>query len=227
LRNSASLFVSFLKEQLDGAGIELPKLYEMIESQAPNGCYTEAWKQRAHWVGTQVTKETVESLANAERFLHTHRPVRKRHGKLLEEGASGFLEKKLADGAVKESLAGTSELDWSSLNKVFSEKRDESVSFGSKQWASVYLASTPHQAAAMGLEFPGVNEVIFSIMPLYFLTVLMLMMICICLHLLIFVAPRKKALNVTSPFLDRLLAVRHLKKACVIFPFCLFLFASC
>ncbi|KAF8116177.1 hypothetical protein N665_0020s0036 [Sinapis alba] len=148
-----------LLEQLDGAGIELPKLYEMIESQAPNGCYTEAWKKRAHWVGTQVTKETGESLANAESFLLTHRPVRKRHGKLLEEGASGFLEKKFADDAVKECLTGTSELDWSSLNKVFSEKRDEAISFGSKHWASVYLASTPQQAAAMGLEFPGVNEV--------------------------------------------------------------------
>lgn len=107
----------------------------------------------------------------------------RRHGKLLEEGASGFLEKKFADGDVKESLAGTSELEWSSLNKVFSEKRDESISFGSKHWASVYLASTPHQAAAMGLEFPGVNEVKFIIMPLYFLIALMLMMICVCLHL--------------------------------------------
>ncbi|WZZ56869.1 hypothetical protein YC2023_056976 [Brassica napus] len=166
-----------LLEQLDGAGIELPKLYEMIESQAPNGCYTEAWKKRAHWVGTQVTKETGESLAKAESFLLTHRPVRKRHGKLLEEGASGFLEKKFADDAVKECLTGTSELDWSSLNKVFSEKRDEAISFGSKHWASVYLASTPQQAAAMGLEFPGVNEVKFSSMPLFFLIALMLMMI--------------------------------------------------
>lgn len=71
------LLLSLLKEQLDGAGIQLPELYKMIESQAPSGCYTEAWKQRAHWIGTQVTKETVESVANAERFLHTHRPVRK------------------------------------------------------------------------------------------------------------------------------------------------------
>lgn len=31
--------------------------------------------------------------------------------------------------------------------------------FGSKNWASVYLASTPQQAAEMGLEFPGVDEV--------------------------------------------------------------------
>lgn len=84
------------------------------------------------------------------------------HGKLFQEGASG------------------------SLNKVFPEKRDESISFGSKHWASVYLASTPQQAAAMGLEFPGVNEVKFSIMPLFFVIVLMLMMICVYLHLLNF-----------------------------------------
>lgn len=103
----------------------------------------------------------------------------RRHGKLLEEGASGFLEKKFADDAVKECLTGTSELDWSSLNKVFSEKRDEAISFGSKHWASVYLASTPQQAAAMGLEFPGVNEVKFSSMTLFFLIALMLMMICV------------------------------------------------
>ncbi|KAL0654376.1 hypothetical protein Bca4012_097067 [Brassica carinata] len=148
-----------LLEQLDGAGVELLKLYKMIESQVPSRLYTEAWKKRAHWVGTQVTEETVESLANAESFLQTHRPVRKRHGELLEEGASGFLEKKFADDGVKESLAGPSELDWSSLNKVFTEKKDEAVSFGSKNWASVYSASTPQQAAAMGFEFPGVNEV--------------------------------------------------------------------
>ena len=49
----------------------------MIESQVPSRLYTEAWKKRAHWVGTQVTEETVESLANAESFLQTHRPVRK------------------------------------------------------------------------------------------------------------------------------------------------------
>lgn len=83
----------------------------------------------------------------------------------MEEGASGFLEKKLADGAVKESLLGTSEFNWSSLNKVFSDPSDKSISFGSKHWASVYLASTPQQAAAMGLEFSGVNEVKLSTMP--------------------------------------------------------------
>lgn len=70
-------FFSFSKEQLDGAGVELPKLHKMIESQVPKGCYSESSKRRDHWVGTQATKETVESLANEETFLHTHRPVQK------------------------------------------------------------------------------------------------------------------------------------------------------
>ncbi|RVW30985.1 Protein chromatin remodeling 20 [Vitis vinifera] len=67
--------VTHKKEQLDGAGIELPSLYKWIESQAPNGCCTEAWKQR---------------------------PVRRRHGKLLEEGASGYLANKLASDGNRE-----------------------------------------------------------------------------------------------------------------------------
>lgn len=72
-----SLHLSSEQEQLDGAGIELPSLYKWIESQAPNGCCTEAWKRRAHWVGSQVTSETAESLADAEKHLQTQRPVRR------------------------------------------------------------------------------------------------------------------------------------------------------
>lgn len=63
------------QEQLDGAGIELPSIYKWIESQVPNGCSTEAWKRRAHWVGSQVTGELAESLADAEKHLQTQRPV--------------------------------------------------------------------------------------------------------------------------------------------------------
>ncbi|XP_021898136.1 protein CHROMATIN REMODELING 20-like [Carica papaya] len=149
-----------LSEQLDGAGIELPSLYKLIEGQAPNGCCTEAWRKRAHWVGSQVSNETIESIAEAEKYLQTHRPVRRRHGKLLEEGASGFLQKKLADDGRNEAPAGDSVIDWSSLNKIFSDNVAElPVSFGSKCWAEVYLASTPQQAAIMGLKFPGVDEV--------------------------------------------------------------------
>ncbi|XP_011038466.1 PREDICTED: protein CHROMATIN REMODELING 20-like isoform X2 [Populus euphratica] len=148
-----------LLEQLDGTGIELPSLYKWIESQAPNSCCTEAWKSRAHWVGTQVTKETTDTVADAEKYLQIHRPVRRRHGKLLEEGASGFLQKKLAmDGS--EAIAENGEVDWASMKKLFSTSSSEDVaSFGSKHWASVYLANTPQEAALMGLKFPGVNEV--------------------------------------------------------------------
>lgn len=80
-----------LLEQLDGAGVELPSLFKQIESQASYGCYTEAWKKRIHWVGSQVTGDLLASVSDAEKTLQTQRPVRRRHGKLLEEGASGYL----------------------------------------------------------------------------------------------------------------------------------------
>eukprot|EP00257_Ricinus_communis_P017978 XP_015576553.1 protein CHROMATIN REMODELING 20 isoform X1 [Ricinus communis] len=149
-----------LLEQLDGAGIELPSLYKWIERQAPNGCQTEAWKSRAHWVGSQVTSEITEAVADAEKYLQSHRPVRRRHGKLLEEGASGFLDKKLSIDGTKDNVAENGDIDWDSLNKLFSSGSCKDVaSFGSKHWASVYLANTPQEAAEMGLKFPGVDEV--------------------------------------------------------------------
>lgn len=149
-----------LLEQLDGAGIELPSLYRLIENQVPNGCCTEAWKRRAHWVGSQVTSEMRESIAGAEDFLQTERPVRRRHGKLLEEGASGFLQKKIANDGSENGGKEVSDINWNSVNKIFSgDVSEKCASFGSKHWASVYLASTPQQAAAMGLKFPGVDEV--------------------------------------------------------------------
>ncbi|KAL5566846.1 hypothetical protein UlMin_030010 [Ulmus minor] len=148
-----------LLEQLDGAGIELPSLYKWIESQAPNNCSTEAWRRRIHWVGSQATGDYTEAKAGAEEFLQTQRPVRRKHGKLLEEGASGFLQKKLAEDG-KEALTENPEVDWGSLHKLFSDNAsDDHASFSSKDWATVYLASTPQQAAEMGLKFPGVNEV--------------------------------------------------------------------
>lgn len=94
----------------------------------------------------------------------------RKHGKLLEDGASGFLQKKLSEEGSKDVV--TTEVDWCSLNKLFSDgATKDSASFGSKHWASVYLASTPHQAAEMGLEFPGVNEVtnLSFICPMEFL----------------------------------------------------------
>lgn len=149
-----------LLEQLDGAGIELPSLYRLIENQVPNGCCTEAWKKRAHWVGSQVTSEMRESIAGAEDFLQTERPVRRRHGKLLEEGASGYLQKKIANDGSENGGKEVSDINWNSVNKIFSgDVSEKCAAFGSKHWASVYLASTPQQAAAMGLKFPGVDEV--------------------------------------------------------------------
>ncbi|GAV83009.1 SNF2_N domain-containing protein/Helicase_C domain-containing protein [Cephalotus follicularis] len=149
-----------LLEQLDGAGIELPTLYKWIESQLPNGCSTEAWKSRTHWVGSQVSSEVTESIADAEKYLQTLRPLRRRHGKLLEEGASGFLQRRLAIEKSEEGIAVKADVDWSSFGKMFSDSvSEDDISHGSKPWASVYLASTPQQAALMGLQFPGVNEV--------------------------------------------------------------------
>ncbi|XP_044499237.1 protein CHROMATIN REMODELING 20-like isoform X2 [Mangifera indica] len=148
-----------LLEQLDGAGIELPSLYKWIENQAPNGCCTEAWKKRAHWVGSEVSGETNKLITDAEEYLQTQRPVRRRHGKLLEEGASGFLQKKLVSDDSKEAETEITDLDWNSVNKIFSGDVSEECKFGGKHWASVYFASTPQQAAAMGLKFPGVDEV--------------------------------------------------------------------
>lgn len=82
----------------------------------------------------------------------------RRHGKLLEEGASGFLQKKLFDEP-GEPVKEETKADWELFNKMFHDGGDANASFGGKKWASVYLASTPQQAAEMGLEFPGVNEV--------------------------------------------------------------------
>ncbi|KAJ8558565.1 hypothetical protein K7X08_035744 [Anisodus acutangulus] len=151
-----------LLEQLDGAGIELPSLYKWIESQAPHGCCTEAWKNRTQWVGSELTNDVTGAIADAEKYLQIHRPVRRRHGKVLEEGASGFLAKKLAGNDGSEAQGGSGDVDWGSFSRLCSDNSSSSmgtISYGSKDWASVYLASTPQQAAELGLNFPGVDEV--------------------------------------------------------------------
>ena len=85
----------------------------------------------------------------------------RRHGRLLEEGASGFLERTLSIKD-KDNLAVNSEKDWSKFDELIqSHGCSGSTSFGSKNWASVYLASTPQQAAELGLKLPGVDEVAF------------------------------------------------------------------
>ncbi|KAK6144897.1 hypothetical protein DH2020_021717 [Rehmannia glutinosa] len=120
---------------------------------------TEAWKKRTHWGGTQMSLDATESVACAEKYLEIHRPVRRRHGKILEEGASGFLGKKIA--TCEHIVANESvDVNWDSFSEMCSERSSlEDITFGSKQWASVYMASTPQQAAELGLKFPGVNEV--------------------------------------------------------------------
>jgi len=148
---------SILLEQLDAAGIELPRLYKSIESQVPNVCETEAWKSRTHWAGSQVPEEANRSIKNADEYLQSRRPVRRKHGRLLEEGASGFLTGKIPvedDDSVK-----CHEKSWSSFNELIKSKENAENTFGSSNWASVYLASTPQEAAALGLQFPGVDEV--------------------------------------------------------------------
>lgn len=149
-----------LLEQLDGAGIDLSSLYKWIERQAPNGCCTVAWKNRTHWAGTQMSVDARESVTEAEEFLQVHRPVRRRHGKILEEGASGFLGKKVEESENSVAVNDSTTVDWDSFSKMCSDKSSlEDITFGSKHWASVYLASTPQQAADLGLKFPGVDEV--------------------------------------------------------------------
>ncbi|XP_042036260.1 protein CHROMATIN REMODELING 20-like [Salvia splendens] len=149
-----------LLEQLDGAGIDLSSLYKWIERQAPNGCCTIAWKNRTHWAGTNLSSDALESVTKAEEFLQVHRPVRRRHGKVLEEGASGFLGKRVEKSESSETANDTTTVDWDSFSRMCSDKSSlENVSFGSEHWASVYLASTPQQAAELGLKFPGVDEV--------------------------------------------------------------------
>ncbi|EYU39522.1 hypothetical protein MIMGU_mgv1a008888mg [Erythranthe guttata] len=149
-----------LLEQLDGADIDLSSLYKWIERQAPNGCCTEAWKSRTHWVGTQMSVDATASVSQAEEYLQIHRPVRRRHGKVLEEGASGFLEKRAVASESSVAVNNSTNVDWDSFGKMCSDKSSvEDISFGSKHWASVYLASTPQQAAELGLKFPGVDEV--------------------------------------------------------------------
>lgn len=95
--------------------------------------------------------------------------LNRRHGKLLEEGASGYLERKLASDGNGEAVTEKPEVDWCSLSKCFSDNASQDCNlFGSEHWASVYLASTPQQAAMMGLKFPGVDEVIYMFNCVFF-----------------------------------------------------------
>jgi hypothetical protein len=98
----------------------------------------------------------------------------------LEEGASGFLQKKISPETLELGKKET-EGDWDVFNKIISDESGIDASFGSKTWASVYLASTPQQAALMGLEFPGVNEVAIYFRLFYCFNILYWIG-CICLR---------------------------------------------
>ena len=75
LKINSHLFA--MQEQLDAAGVELPRLYKSIESQVPDVCETEAWKRRAHWAGSQVPEEANLSIKKADEYLQSCRPARR------------------------------------------------------------------------------------------------------------------------------------------------------
>lgn len=76
---------------------------------------------------------------------------------MLEEGASGFLAGKVP--VEDDDNIQCHEKSWSSFNELIKSKESVKNTFGSSNWASVYLASTPQEAATLGLQFPGVDEV--------------------------------------------------------------------
>ncbi|MCO5556932.1 hypothetical protein L7F22_010487 [Adiantum nelumboides] len=145
-----------LQERLDDAGVELSSLFKWMEKQAPQCCSTEAWRKRTHWAGLHPSEEVSNTVQEAESQLERLWPVKRHRGKLLEEGASGYLEKKVLDAAGSKVQKGDG---WESLDSLLGDEgiKSESSTFGSKAWASVYLAATPEQAAHLGLA--GADEV--------------------------------------------------------------------
>ncbi|KAJ7294517.1 hypothetical protein O6H91_Y252000 [Diphasiastrum complanatum] len=157
---------ALLQERLEDAGISLPDIFKWIEKQASEGCTTEAWKKRVHWAGIQMPQDFVEALTKAEEDLDYQRPVQRRRGRLVEEGASGFLKRKVPtkDLQTAELAPDTdSGLDggWCVLDDVFTTNLNTGCRglTSSKEWVAVYAASTPEQAARMGLNLPGVDKV--------------------------------------------------------------------
>ncbi|XP_024539294.1 protein CHROMATIN REMODELING 20 isoform X1 [Selaginella moellendorffii] len=143
-----------LQDRLEDAGVSLPDLFKAIEKQAAEGCMTDTWRNRAHWAGTQAPEDFAEVLHSAEKDLDALRPVIRRRGKLVEEGASGFLERKVNDVDTVKGSTG-----WEAFDSAFQPKLSAVSLFESKKWAAVYSASTPEQAARLGLKFPGVDKV--------------------------------------------------------------------
>ncbi|GKA57480.1 hypothetical protein Tco_0756668, partial [Tanacetum coccineum] len=92
------------------------------------------------WILEQLDRAGIELpnfykwIENAEKYLQTHRPVRRHRGKLLEEGPSGFLGKRVAPEEVK---ATNHDVDWSSFNELCSAWATN-TSVGSKNEASTW-----------------------------------------------------------------------------------------
>lgn len=90
-----------------------------------------------------------------------------RLGKVREEGASGFLERKLAAELKDGGLSSTAKDElvdddgWSKVNDFLDDEETPKPGslMGTKKWAAVYLASTPEQAVQLGLALPGVDTV--------------------------------------------------------------------
>ncbi|KAL8517913.1 hypothetical protein ACS0TY_009283 [Phlomoides rotata] len=109
---------------------------------------------------SQISEDATESVAKAEEYLKKHRPVRRRHGKILEEGASGFLGKTIVKCDSTAAVNENADIDWDDFNEMCSDGSSlKDITFGNKYWASVYLANTPQEAAELGLNFTGVHEV--------------------------------------------------------------------
>lgn len=81
------------------------------------------------------------------------------HGRIQDEGASGFLVTKvkaqIPSGDVPED-------GWTLYDILDKEDNPGPGSLmGTEKWANVYLASTPQQAAQMGLILPGIDTVCY------------------------------------------------------------------
>ncbi|KAL3686280.1 hypothetical protein R1sor_008854 [Riccia sorocarpa] len=158
---------ALLQEKLEDAGVSLTHLFKFIERQISEQSTTEAWKKRTLWVGNQPTEEVASIIGKASEELRLKHPTRSHRGKTLDEGASGFLRRKLASNGKDITTNRTSEPEssdddaWSKLEESLDndEKEGPGQLMGTKRWASVYLASTPEQAAQLGFTLPGADIV--------------------------------------------------------------------
>lgn len=107
--------------------------------------------------------------------------MRSQRGRLVDEGASGFLEKKLAaeagnDGEASTSKSGREDDDvWSKVEGILYDDivPQPGKLMGTPRWAAVYLASTPQQAKEMGLGLPG-EDTVCPIFPYQWSSLLLL-----------------------------------------------------